>query len=710
MGTNSKALLLSSLRTAQNFNTGAVGYEQSDYCITLLQRPVSVDVKQIHAHITKVGLLSSSVTNKLVILYCKNSGLVDAARQVFEEIPHKTVHSYATLIGSYSRLLQWGDVISVFGLMVQDSIEPDKFLVPTILKASAAMEALRIGSMVHAFVIRKKLELDVFIGNSLIDLYAKCGKLSSARKVFNMMAERDVVSWTALVAAYYDAGLLDEAGEVFESMQINGVKPDLISWNAMISGLAQNGEIDMALQCFEEMQEKGFKPNINSWNGIFSGCVQNGYFEDALDLFYEMLLSKNPNAVTIASILPACLHLRELNLGREMHSFVIKRELTTNIFVGGSLVNMYSKCGRSDYAERVFSQMERKNTAICNEMIAAYVNDGKMKEALELLHQMRIDALKPDLITYNTILAGYAREGKKDDALKLLQEMLQVGLKPNVVSVNVLISGFQQFGLSIGALYLFRIMQLPNEIVANNSNLDGNFPVEFLDEPLQPNAITITSALSACSNLSLQCQGKEIHAYILRNMFESNPIVSGALVDMYSKCEDMDSAAKTFDSISDKNIVSWNILMAGYNSNRDPEATLRLFPRMLNAGFTPNLITLMILLSACSKTSALRLGRELHGHIEKSGFNSAVTIACGLIDMYAKCGSILEAGLVFNYAIEKDATLCSAMISRYSMHGMGDADILEEMQDEMINLSMKYYEDFDRTKKGPIRRLSSDKM
>eukprot|EP00268_Persea_americana_P020906 TRINITY_DN20957_c0_g1_i2.p1 TRINITY_DN20957_c0_g1~~TRINITY_DN20957_c0_g1_i2.p1 ORF type:complete len:1048 (+),score=191.76 TRINITY_DN20957_c0_g1_i2:99-3242(+) len=654
--------------------------EQIDYCVSLLQnripdKPGIPDTKQIHAQIIKSGIFYSDgfsfLKNKLVILYVKNSGSVDYARQLFDEIPERTVPAYATLIGSYARLLQWDDVLSVFGLMVRDGVEPDKFLVPTILKACGALQALSVGTMVHAFVMRKMLELDVFVGNSLIDMYAKCGRLRSSRQVFDLMVERDVVSWTVLLTACADAGLLDEAVDIFESMQLNGVKPDLISWNALISCFAQNGDIDVALQLLEKMQEKGTKPEVISWNGIISGCVQNEYFEDAFDMFCRMRLSENPNAVTVVTVLSACSGLHALNLGKEMHSYVMKHEHKSNVFVGGALIDMYSKCGRIDYAERVFAQIRRKNTALCNNMIGAYVSEGKMEDVLELLHLMRVEGLKPDIITYNTMLAGYAKMGQKDKAFDLFSEMGQVGLKPNIVSLNVLISGFQQQGLSREALNLFRTMQSPSEIVLKYSNVNTDSPAKLLDKRIHPNAITITSALSACSDLNLMYQGKEVHAYILRNCFEGNVVVSSALVDMYSKCQDMESAVKVFHRISDKNTISWNILMAGHNHNREPEVALRLFPKMLEDGFIPSSITLIILVSACSNIAALRLGRQLHGYIEKcESDESTVTVASVLIDMYAKCGGILEAALVFNSTTQKDVVLWNAMISGYSMHGM----------------------------------------
>ena len=606
---------------------------------------------------------NSSVGNQLVVLYSRNQLSLEDARKLLDEIPKRTVPAYAALIGSYCRNEQWDDLFPVFRLMVYEGMLPDKYLVPTILKACSAMQLLRIGKMVHGFVIRKIVDSDVFVGNGLVDLYSNCGYLGSSRNVFDTMQERDVVSWTALISAYMEEGLLDEAIHIFHLMRLDGVKPDLISWSALLSGYARNGEIDLALDTLEEMQEKGLQPRVNSWNGIISGCVQNGYLEDALDMFSRMLwFPEDPNIITIASILPACTGLKALHLGKAVHGIALKHGIFGNFYVQGSLIDMYSKCGSNDYAEKVFGKAENKNTTMWNEMIAAYVNEGKVENALGLLTLMQKDGWKPDVITYNTILSGHARNGLKTQALELLSEMVQMDLKPNVVSFNVLISGFQQSGLSSEALKVFRIMQLP----AGDVN-----PNEVPDLSTRPNPITITGALAACADLNLLHQGKEIHGYTLRYGFEPNIFVSSALVDMYAKCHDMDSANKVFFRIEGRNTVSWNALMVGYIKNKQPEEALKLFLEMLQEGLAPSSITFKILLPACGDTAAVSFGRGLHGYAAKCQLDgSKNAIASALIDMYTKCGSILEAKSVFDSEVEKDVPLWNAMISAFSVHGM----------------------------------------
>lgn len=657
---------------------------------------VGSEVKQIHAQILKLGLVNSVIGNKLAVLYLK-VGMEESAVNLFVEISTREIQVYATLIGYYGKLGQWEDVISVFVLMVEDGFRPDKFLLPKIIKACSELEELTMGVSIHGYVLKEiELSLDVFVGNSLIDMYAKCRDLNSSIKIFDNMQQKDVISWTTLVTAHSNAGLMDDASRIFESMQAHGIAPDLICWNALLSGFSRNGCVNAAFSLLEDMKQNGPNPGINSWNGVISGCVQNGLLGDALNVFVDMLGNiQAPDGITVASILPACSGLQKLNLGKELHAYAIKHGFAENAYVGGSLIDMYFKCGKSNSAEIVFSNLKDKKTlTIWNEMIAAYTDQGRMSMVSELLQLMEKDGSPPNIITYNTILSAHARNGDKDQAFAQFREMARLGLKPNIISLNSLIAGFQQCGLKIEALELVRIMQLPPPVEQSNCDQprpQSIFPDNILNTVIHPNVFTISSALSASADLKLKNQGKEIHGYILRNYLESNIFVSSTLVDLYSKCVDITSATKVFRQISDTSMVTWNILMSGFNYNGKPESALRLFPEMLEQGISPSLVTMVILLSTCSAICALNLGRGLHSYIAKNIISdnessvAAVTVQTSLINMYAECGSVVDAKMVFEkYSHSKDLGLWNSMISCYSLHGMAsDALYLFDKMEEL---------------------------
>lgn len=468
------------------------------------------------------------------------------------------------------------------------------------------------------------------------------------------------------MGAYANAGELDEAFELFESMQASGVQPDVISWNTLVSGFARSGDIGAALDLFDEMRVRGVKPRVSSWNCIISGCVQNARYDEALGIFLEMCETEMPDAVTVASILPACTALMALGIGKQLHSYVVRCGIKLNVYIGSSLIGMYSECREFAYARSVFSAIDgERNVTVWNELIQSYINDGRMDKACEAFNLMQQDNLKPDIVTYNSFIAAYARAGQKEQANELLSGMINVSLKPNVISVNALISGLHQFGLCADALQVFRYMQLLNTGDANHwTFLDNSYPI-------QPNGTTITSVLSLLTDLKLDRLGKEVHCYALRNGLTSNIFVSSKLVDLYGKAGDMLSADNVFQGIRNKNVVTWNSLLAAYRHNRKPEVALKLLYEMLESDLLPNFVTMQIALLSSGMTMALGYGRELHGYIQKNcpdGWSN--TLASALIDMYGKCGNIEDARLVFERSGEKDVAVWNAMMSCFLLHRM----------------------------------------
>ncbi|XP_052169592.1 putative pentatricopeptide repeat-containing protein At3g23330 [Oryza glaberrima] len=571
--------------------------------------------------------------------------------------------AYAREIGACVRARRWGAACEAFAAMRAAGAAPDRFLLPQVLRACAGAREGRLAAAAHALAAKggPAFAGDAVLGNALVAMYATLGDVAAARAAFACLPERDVVAWTALVGAYSDAGELGEAFELFETMQESGVRPDVISWNTLVSGFARNGDLRAALHLFDEMRLRGVKPGVNSWNCIISGCVQNARYDEALSIFCEMCESESPDAVTVASILPACTGLMALGIGKQLHSYVIRCGIKLNVYIGSSLIGMYSECGEFGYARSVFAAIEEKNATVWNELIRSYINEERMNEAWEAFRLMKENGLQPDTITYNSFIAAYARAGQKEQAYTLLSNMDEIGLKPNVVSMNALISGLHRHGRHADALEAFRYMQVSSDGEAKGWALPGN--------SIQPNGTTITSVLSLLTDLRLDRLGKEVHCYAFRSGLISNIFVSSKLVDLYGKTGDVGTADKVFRRISNKNVVTWNSILASYRQNRKPEIALKLFHEMIKSNLLPNLVTLQIALLSSGMTMALQHGRELHGYIRKNwpdGYPTA--LASALIDMYGKCGKIEDARLVFECTDEKDIATWNAIMSAYLLH------------------------------------------
>eukprot|EP01018_Ginkgo_biloba_P004471 Gb_13863 [translate_table: standard] len=663
----------------------------SDTCASILQLCANSKSlalgKQTHAHMLKTEYEGNMfLETKLVIMYAKCGSLVDA-RSVFDQMRERDVFSWTPMIGEYARQGQFEEALILFYELRKGDIRPDDLILSTVLKTCAGLAALREGKEIHAHITKSGFQSDVFVGSALADMYAKCGNLEHARRVFDKMSQRNKVTW-----------------------------------NAMIAGYSQNGHGDEALKLFQQMQLAGEKPNVNSWTAIIAGYAQNGRWNDALKLFCQMQSAKvKPNTVTVSSVLQACARLEAVERGKQIHGYVIRRGFESDVFVGSALIDMYGKCRNIEYASHVFENMSRRNVVSWNAMIAGYAQNGHVNDAFKLFYQMQMTGVKPNLITWNTTITGAAQNGHCDEALKLFHGMRSAGLKPSVVSWTAIIAGHAQNGHGADALKFLR---------------------QMLFAGVKPNSNTIAGVLQVCTDLAALRNGKEIHGYAMRSGFESDVFVGSALVDMYGKCGSINNARSWFDKMSERNVVTWNSMIAGYAlsgrvddalklfgqmqlagvkldiitwntmiagyaqnghgsealkllyqmqlagmkpnvvswtaviagcaQNGHSEEALRLFQQMQVARVKPNSVSTASVLPACANLAALEQGKEIHGYSIRSEFELDVFVGTALVDMYANGGNIKDACQIFDKMSERNVATWNAMIAGHAIHGHGE--------------------------------------
>ncbi|KAI9094516.1 hypothetical protein K1719_026636 [Acacia pycnantha] len=281
-------------------------------------------------------------------------------------------------------------------------------------------------------------EWDVVLWTTMITGYIKCGMMKEARRLFDRVdAKNNVVTWTAMVAGYIRFNQIKEAERLFYSMPLRNV----VSWNTMIDGYARNDQIESALDLFRRMPER----NIVSWNTIITALSQSGRIEDACGLFNQM-----PN--------------------RDVISW-------TAMVVG------LSKNGKIDEARALFDNMPVRNVVSWNAMIAGYAQNKRFDEAIELFKRMP----ERDTPSWNTMITGFIRNGNLEKAEKLFNEMPH----KNVITWTAMMTGYVQHGRSEEALKMFNKML----------TIDG----------IKPNTGTFVTVLGACSDLAGICEGQQIH-------------------------------------------------------------------------------------------------------------------------------------------------------------------------------------------------------
>ena len=301
----------------------------------------------LHSHLIINGLARRThLASKLIALYVV-CGKVSNARKVFDKIPQTNIRRWIVLIGAYARFGFHQQALDVLLEMQEMGLKPNIFVIPSVLKACGHLSDSLSGEKLHAVILKHSFDYDVFINSSLIDMYSKTGQVEKARQVFDSMANKDLVALNALVSGYAQGGLPEEALNLVEKMQVNGViTPNIVTWNTLVAGFSQKGNEVMVSQIFKSMIDNGIESDVVSWTSIISGLVKNFRNEEAFEFFKKMLdHGLCPNSATISSLLSACSVVANVRCGKEIHGYALVIGVEEDIFVRSALVDMYAKCG-----------------------------------------------------------------------------------------------------------------------------------------------------------------------------------------------------------------------------------------------------------------------------------------------------------------------------------------------------------------------------
>ncbi|CAH2036589.1 unnamed protein product, partial [Thlaspi arvense] len=300
--------------------------------------------------------------NAMITAMVKNKCDLGKAYELFRDIPEKNAVSYATMITGFVK----AGMFEKADLLYAET--PLKFRDPVasnVLLTCRDFVRYREGSQIHGLVSRMPLEFDMFLGNSLISMYSKLGYMAEAKAVFGVMTNKDSVSWNSLITGLVQSGQISEAYELFEKMP----SKDMVSWTDMIKGFSGIGEVSKCVELFKMMPEK----DGITWTAMISAFVSNGYYEEAICWFRKMLREEVcPNSYTFSSVLSATASLAALIEGLQIHTRVVKMNIENDLSVQNSLVSMYSKCGNTNDAYRIFSCINEPNIVSYNTMISGF--------------------------------------------------------------------------------------------------------------------------------------------------------------------------------------------------------------------------------------------------------------------------------------------------------------------------------------------------
>ncbi|XP_051146165.1 pentatricopeptide repeat-containing protein At2g03380, mitochondrial [Andrographis paniculata] len=391
-------------------------------------------LRNIHALLIVTGEANDPLLkNKLVGLYGQ-FGQSRNARNVFDEMPDPDFEAFKVMIRWYFLNDLYSEVIEFHRLMRRRFLISDNVVFSIVLKACAESTNFSEGRMVHCNVVHVG-SFDSFVLSGLVDMYAKCGEIDAARKVFEMIGERNVVCWTSMIVGYVENGCAEEGLLLFNRMRDcmvdgnsrtlaslatacaklralhqgkwvhgnvikNGIKVVPFLSNSLVNMYIKCGSIRDARLAFDEFGAV----DLVSWTAMIKGYAENGFAEDALELFLdEKWVDVYPNEVTLASVVSSCAQLRKPIVGSSGFSLAIKLGQDGAI-VKNALVKMYGKCGRIDDAESLFESIFDKDVVSWNLMIGCYSENGYGYKALKLSKTMRSSFVKPNAATVVALL------------------------------------------------------------------------------------------------------------------------------------------------------------------------------------------------------------------------------------------------------------------------------------------------------------------
>ncbi|KAM6591556.1 hypothetical protein CsatA_014161 [Cannabis sativa] len=386
------------------------------------------DAVVVHGQAIKFGIgCQVCVQNGLINVYI-SFGLIRFARHVFDEISQRTLVSWNTMIGGYSKLGFCKEAFLLFREMRESELRPDKFTLVNLLSVCSQSCDLALGRFVHLYIVITGVEIDQIVRNALLDMYAKCGNLRSSQTVFDLMSDKNVVSWTSLVCGYAKNGHIESAKAVFDKMPVKNV----VSWNAMIT-------------CY----------------------VQEGQFNEALALFNKMQSSKVvPDKATLVSILSACSQIGDLVMGEEIYKYICNSNMELGVTLLNSLVDMYAKCGALEMALHLFLKSPEKNVVSWNVIIGALALHGCGLKAIEMFEDMQSREVFPDKFTFTGLLSACCHSGLVDTGRYYFDIMNSFyGISPELEHYACMVDLLGRLGLLGEAVRLIGGMPIKPDVV-----------------------------------------------------------------------------------------------------------------------------------------------------------------------------------------------------------------------------------------------------
>ncbi|CAN6876657.1 unnamed protein product [Brassica oleracea] len=458
------------------------------------------DLSQIHATFVKSGQMRDTLAAAEILRFCATTSDLlhrdlDYAHKIFNQMPHRNTFSWNTIIRGFSESDEENAInaITLFHEMMtsgeeEDSVEPNRFTFPSLLKACAKTGRIEEGKQIHALALKLGLSGDEFVMSNLVRMYVMCGLMRDACVLFY----KNII------------------GRDMAVMMVDGGRKrdgEVVLWNVMIDGYMRLGDCKAARTLFDQMRVR----SVVSWNTMISGYCKNGAYKEAVEVFCEMRrVNLRPSYVTLVSVLPGISRIGSLELGEWLHSYAESKGIEIDDVLGSALIDMYSKCGVVERAVEVFERLPRKNVITWSAMINGFAIHGLAGEAIDCFCRMRRVGVKPSDVAYINLLTACSHAGMVEEGRKYFSQMVNVdGLEPRI----------EHYGCMVDLLGRSGLLEEAEQFIHNM--------------PVKPDDVIWKALLGSCRMHGNVEMGKRV-ANILMDMVPQDSGAYVALSNMYA--------------------------------------------------------------------------------------------------------------------------------------------------------------------------------
>ncbi|ESQ44223.1 hypothetical protein EUTSA_v10006485mg, partial [Eutrema salsugineum] len=592
------------------------GYSPNQVTVGGLLSCASLDIRagtQLHGLSLKYGLFLADafVGTHLLCLYGRLE-LLEMAEHVFEDMPFKSLVTWNHMMSLLGRRGFLKECIFLFRELVRTGVCLSEGSFLGVLSGVSCGNDLENSKQLHCSAMKKGLDCEISIVNSLISAYGRCGNTLMAERMFAETSSRDIVSWNAIIGATAKSEnplnalklflnmlehefspnqgtfvsvlsasshtqMLSFGRQIHGTLIKNGCETDIFLGNALTDFYAKCGSLEDCRLCFDSIRDK----NIVCWNALL-WAFANKDGPICLSLFLQMLqMGFRPTEYTLSTALKSC-GVIEL---QQLHSVILRMGYEDNDYVLSSLMKSYAKNQLMSDALLLLDLSSRPSSVVSSNIVAGiYSRTGQYHESVKLISTLE----QPDTVSWNIAIAACSRSDNHGEVIELFKHMLQSNIRPD------------------------------------------NY--------------TYVSILSMCSKFCDFTLGSSIHGVITKTDFNrADTFVCNVLIDMYWKCGSIRSAIKVFEETREKNLITWTALISSLGFHGYGHEAFEKFEEMVSLGLKPDRVSFISMLTACRHGGMVKEGMELFRKMKHYGVEPEMDHYRCAVDLLARNGYLKEA-------------------------------------------------------------------